>query len=88
MMHVDIDFTFYNIPSEIMVKNWSRRTSESFSKIEVISKYIFIENEKNIAFMQIWKDSELFTYYNIDTYEVEERVDESIQISIVKWKDR
>lgn len=28
--YVEIDSTFYNIPSELMVKNWNRRTLTNF----------------------------------------------------------
>jgi uncharacterized protein YecE (DUF72 family) len=28
--YVEIDSTFYNIPSELMVKNWNRRTPDNF----------------------------------------------------------
>jgi uncharacterized protein YecE (DUF72 family) len=29
--YVEVDSTFYNIPSELMVRNWNRSTTENFS---------------------------------------------------------
>jgi len=54
--YVEIDSTFYNIPSEIMVKNWNRRTSDNF---RFTAKFLkIITHDKK--FQNVEKDLELF----------------------------
>jgi uncharacterized protein YecE (DUF72 family) len=54
--YVEIDSTFYNIPSELMVRNWSRRTPDSFRFTAKFPK--IITHEKR--FKNVEKDLELF----------------------------
>ncbi len=42
---MEIDSTFYNIPSELMVKNWNRRTPDNFRFTAKSPK--IITHEKN-----------------------------------------
>lgn len=58
--YVEIDSTFYNIPSEPMVKNWNRRTPSNFRFTVKFPKIITHEKrfknvEKNYHyFMKTW----------------------------------
>ena len=54
--YVEIDSTFYNIPSELMVRNWRRRTPDSFRFTAKFPK--IITHEKR--FKNVEKDLELF----------------------------
>ncbi|HEX2306417.1 MAG TPA: DUF72 domain-containing protein [Nitrososphaeraceae archaeon] len=54
--YVEIDSTFYNIPSELMVRNWRRRTPDSFRFTAKFPK--IITHEKR--FKHVEKDLELF----------------------------
>jgi uncharacterized protein YecE (DUF72 family) len=54
--YVEIDSTFYNIPSELMVRNWRRRTPDSFRFTAKFPK--IITHEKR--FKDVEKDLELF----------------------------
>jgi len=54
--YVEIDSTFYNIPSELMVKNWNRRTPDNFRFTAKFPK--IITHEKR--FKNVEKDLELF----------------------------
>ncbi|MDW0287851.1 MAG: DUF72 domain-containing protein, partial [Nitrososphaeraceae archaeon] len=54
--YVEIDSTFYNIPSELMVKNWYRRTPDNFRFTAKFPK--IITHEKR--FKNVQKDLELF----------------------------
>jgi len=54
--YVEIDSTFYNIPSELMVKNWARRTPDNFRFTVKFPK--IITHEKR--FRNVQKDLELF----------------------------
>ena len=54
--YVEIDSTFYNIPSELMVKNWSRRTPDNF-RFTVKFPKIITHDKK---FKNVEKDLELF----------------------------
>ena len=54
--YVEIDSTFYNIPSELMVKNWNRRTPDNFRFTAKFPK--IITHEKR--FKNVQKDLELF----------------------------
>ena len=54
--YVEIDSTFYNIPSELMVKNWNRRTPDNFRFTAKFPK--IITHEKR--FKNVLKDLELF----------------------------
>jgi uncharacterized protein YecE (DUF72 family) len=54
--YVEIDSTFYNIPSELMVKNWNRRTPDNFRFTAKFPK--IITHEK--TFKNVEKDLELF----------------------------
>ena len=54
--YVEIDSTFYNIPSELMVKNWNRRTPANFRFTAKFPKIITHEKK----FKNVEKDLELF----------------------------
>ncbi|HEY9399264.1 MAG TPA: DUF72 domain-containing protein [Nitrososphaeraceae archaeon] len=54
--YVEIDSTFYNIPSELMVRNWRRRTPDSFRFTAKFPK--IITHEKRLK--NVEKDLELF----------------------------
>ena len=54
--YVEIDSTFYNIPSELMVKNWSKRTPDNFRFTAKFPKVITHEKK----FKSVQKDLELF----------------------------
>jgi len=54
--YVEIDSTFYNVPSELMVKNWARRTPDNFRFTAKFPK--IITHEKR--FRNVTKDLELF----------------------------
>ena len=54
--YVEIDSTFYNIPSQQMVKNWSRRTPESFRFTAKFPKIITHDKK----FKNVEKDLGLF----------------------------
>ena len=54
--YVEIDSTFYNIPSEMMVKNWSKRTSDNFRFTAKFPKIITHDKK----FKNVEKDLELF----------------------------
>lgn len=54
--YVEIDSTFYRIPSEFMVKNWKRRTPDSFRFTAKFPKVITHEKR----FMNVEKELELF----------------------------
>ena len=53
---VEIDSTFYNIPSEVMVKNWNKRTPDNFKFTAKFPK-ILTHDKK---FKNVEKDLELF----------------------------
>jgi uncharacterized protein YecE (DUF72 family) len=44
--YVEIDSTFYRIPSEFMVKNWNRRTPANFRFTAKFPKVITHEKDK------------------------------------------
>ncbi len=54
--YVEIDSTFYSIPSELMVKNWNKRTPDNFRFTAKFTK--IITNYKK--FKNVEKDLELF----------------------------
>jgi uncharacterized protein YecE (DUF72 family) len=54
--YVEIDSTFYNIPSELMVKNWNRRTPDNFRFTAKFPKVITHDKRFN----NVEKDLELF----------------------------
>jgi len=54
--YVEIDSTFYNIPSELMVKNWNKRTPSNFRFTAKFPK--IITHDKKFKFVE--KDLELF----------------------------
>ena len=54
--YVEIDSTFYNIPSELMVKNWNRRTPDNFRFTAKFPKIITHDKKFN----NVEKDLELF----------------------------
>ncbi len=54
--YVEIDSTFYNIPSELMVKNWDKRTPDNFRFTAKFPK--IISHEKR--FKNVEKQLELF----------------------------
>ena len=54
--YVEIDSTFYNIPSEMMVKNWSKRTPDNFRFTAKFPKIITHDKK----FKNVEKDLELF----------------------------
>jgi uncharacterized protein YecE (DUF72 family) len=54
--YVEIDSTFYNIPSELMVKNWNKRTPDNFRFTAKFPK--IITHEKR--FKSVEKQLELF----------------------------
>lgn len=54
--YVEIDSTFYNIPSELMVKNWNKRTPDNFRFTAKFPK--IITHEKR--FSNVEKELELF----------------------------
>ena len=54
--YVEIDSTFYNIPSELMVKNWNRRTPDNFRFLAKFPKIITHEKK----FKNVEKEFELF----------------------------
>ncbi|MDW0147394.1 MAG: DUF72 domain-containing protein [Nitrososphaeraceae archaeon] len=54
--YVEIDSTFYNIPSESMVRNWDRRTPANFRFTAKFPKIITHEKK----FKNVEKDLELF----------------------------
>jgi uncharacterized protein YecE (DUF72 family) len=54
--YVEIDSTFYNIPSELMVKNWNRRTPDDFRFTAKIPKIITHDKK----FKNVQRDLELF----------------------------
>jgi uncharacterized protein YecE (DUF72 family) len=54
--YVEIDSTFYNLPSELMVKNWGRRTPDNFRFTAKFPKIITHEKK----FRNVEKDLELF----------------------------
>jgi len=54
--HVEIDSTFYNIPSELMVKNWNTRTPNNFRFTAKFPK--IITHEK--TFKNVEKELNLF----------------------------
>jgi uncharacterized protein YecE (DUF72 family) len=53
---VEIDSTFYNIPSELMVKNWNKRTPDNFRFTAKFPKIITHDKK----FKNVQKDLELF----------------------------
>jgi uncharacterized protein YecE (DUF72 family) len=54
--YVEIDSTFYNIPRELMVKNWNKRTPDNFRFTAKFPKIITHEKK----FKNVQKDLELF----------------------------
>jgi len=54
--YVEIDSTFYNIPSELMVRNWNKRTPDNFRFTAKFPK--IITHDKR--FKNVEKDLELF----------------------------
>ena len=54
--YVEIDSTFYNIPSELMVRNWDRRTPDNFRFTAKFPKIITHDKK----FKNVEKDLELF----------------------------
>lgn len=54
--YVEIDSTFYNIPSELMVKNWNRRTPDNFRFTAKLPKLITHDKK----FKNVNRDLELF----------------------------
>jgi uncharacterized protein YecE (DUF72 family) len=54
--YVEIDSTFYNIPSEIMVRNWNKRTPDNFRFTAKFPKIITHDKK----FKHVEKDLELF----------------------------
>jgi len=54
--YVEINSTFYNIPSELMVKNWNRRTPDNFRFTAKLPKIITHDKK----FQNVEKDLELF----------------------------
>ena len=54
--YVEIDSTFYNTPSELMVKNWNRRTPDNFRFTAKFPKIITHDKK----FKNVEKDLELF----------------------------
>jgi uncharacterized protein YecE (DUF72 family) len=54
--YVEIDSTFYNIPSELMVKNWNRRTPTNFRVTVKFPKSI----THNKSFKNVEKELTLF----------------------------
>jgi uncharacterized protein YecE (DUF72 family) len=54
--YVEIDSTFYNIPSESLVKNWDKRTPENFRFTAKFPKIITHDKK----FKNVQKDLELF----------------------------
>lgn len=54
--YVEIDSTFYNIPSELMVKNWNRRTPDNFRFTAKFPKVITHDKR----FKNVEKELELF----------------------------
>ena len=54
--YVEIDSTFYNIPSELMVKNWNKRTPDNFRFTAKFPKIITHDKK----FKNVEKDLELF----------------------------
>ena len=54
--YVEIDSTFYNIPSELMVRNWNKRTPDNFRFTTKFPKVITHEKQ----FKDVEKDLELF----------------------------
>jgi uncharacterized protein YecE (DUF72 family) len=54
--YVEIDSSFYNIPSELMVRNWNRRTPANFRFTAKFPKIITHEKK----FKNVEKDLELF----------------------------
>src|SRR5688572_13680449 len=54
--YVEIDSTFYNIPSELMVKNWNKRTPDNFRFTAKFPKIITHEKK----FKNVQKDLELY----------------------------
>lgn len=54
--YVEIDSTFYNIPSELMVKNWNRRTPDNFRFTAKFPKLITHDKK----FKNVNRDLELF----------------------------
>jgi len=54
--YVEIDSTFYNIPSELMVKNWHRRTPDNFRFTAKFPKVITHDKR----FKNVEKELELF----------------------------
>jgi len=57
--YVEIDSTFYNIPSELMVRNWNRRTPNNFRFTAKFPKIITHEKRfKNV------ENKQLFSYYS------------------------
>ena len=54
--YVEIDSTFYNIPSELMVKNWNGRTPDNFRFTAKFPKIITREKQ----FKKVKNDLELF----------------------------
>ena len=54
--YVEIDSTFYNIPSQLMVKNWNKRTPDNFRFTAKFPKIITHEKK----FKNVQKDLELF----------------------------
>ena len=54
--YVEIDSTFYNIPSELMVKNWNRRTPDNFRFTAKFPKIITHEKK----FKNVEKELQLF----------------------------
>ena len=54
--YVEIDSTFYNIPSELMVKNWHRRTPDNFRFTAKFPKVITHDRR----FKNVEKELELF----------------------------
>ena len=54
--YVEIDSTFYNIPSELMVKNWNKRTPDNFRFTAKFPKIITHDKK----FKNVEKELELF----------------------------
>jgi uncharacterized protein YecE (DUF72 family) len=54
--YVEIDSTFYNMPSELMVKNWNRRTPDNFRFTAKFPKIITHEKK----FKSVQKELDLF----------------------------
>jgi uncharacterized protein YecE (DUF72 family) len=84
--YVDIDSTFYNIPSEQMVKNWKKRTLDNFRFTVMFPKIIThdkrfknVENELSLFYerMEVLKDKLLSLLIQLPpSYELKEGLED------------